>query len=73
MKKFYRRLAEKDRRWYAAVDSDKWGQGGQQYIVELFEIDRKTIRQGRAELEMMEDTVRDTIRKKAEGGSASST
>jgi hypothetical protein len=32
MKEFYRRLSEKDRRWYAAVESDKLGHGGQQYI-----------------------------------------
>ena len=43
MKEFYRRLSEKDRRWYAAVESDKLGHGGQQYIAELFVIDSKTI------------------------------
>ena len=55
MKEFYRRLSEKDRRWYAAVESDKLGHGGQQYIAELFVIDCKTIRQGLAELELTED------------------
>lgn len=73
MKKFYRRLSEKDRRWYAAVESDKLGHGGQQYIAELFEIDSKTIRQGLAELELTEDAAGEKCRKKAVGGSESST
>jgi NADH/NAD ratio-sensing transcriptional regulator Rex len=51
MKEFYRRLSEKDRRGYAAVESDKLGHGGQEYIAELFGVDSKTIRRGLAELE----------------------
>ena len=73
MKEFYRRLSEKDRRWYAAVESDKLGQGGQQYIAGLFGVDSKTIRQGLVELEMTEDAAGEKIRKKAVGGSANST
>ncbi len=73
MKEFYRRLSEKDRRWYAAVESDKWGHGGQQYIAELFGIDSKTIRQGLAELELTEEAAGEKWRKKAVGGSGSST
>ena len=73
MKEFYRRLSEKDRRWYAAVESDKLGQGGQQYVAQLFGIDSKTIRQGLAELEMAESAAGEKIRKKAVGGSGSST
>lgn len=73
MKEFYRRLSEKDRRWYAAVESDKLGHGGQQYIAGLFGIDSKTIRQGLAELETMEDAAGEKLRKKAVGENASST
>ena len=73
MKAFYRRLSEKDRRGYAAVESDKLGHGGQQYIAQLFGIDSKTIRQGLSELEMTEDAAGEKLRKKAVGASASST
>jgi hypothetical protein len=73
MKAFYHRLSEKDRRWYAAVESDKLGHGGQQYIAQLFGIDRKTIRQGLSELELKGDAAGEKLRKKAAGGSASST
>lgn len=73
MKEFYRRLSEKDRRWYAAVESDKLGHGGQEYIAELFGIDSKTIRRGLAELEMTEDAAGEKLRKKAVGGNESST
>lgn len=73
MKELYRRLSEKDRRWYAAVESDKLGHGGQQYIAELFGVDSKTIRQGLADLELTEDAAGGKCRKKAAGGSASST
>ena len=73
MKEFYRRLSEKDRRRYAAVEAAKLDHGGQQYIAQLFGIDGKTIRQGRADLELAEDAAGEKLRKKAVGGSASST
>ena len=73
MKEFYRRLSEKDRRRYAAVEADKLEHGGQQYIAQLFGIDSKTIRQGLADLELVEDGAGEKLRKKAVGGSASST
>lgn len=73
MKEFYRRLSEKDRRGYAAVESDKLGHGGQDYIAELFGIDSKTIRRGLAELELTAEASGENIRKKGEGGSESST
>jgi hypothetical protein len=50
MKVLFARLSEKDRRRYAAVEADKLGHGGQQYIADLFGIDIKTIRQGLADL-----------------------
>ena len=73
MKALFSRLSEKDRRRYAAVEADKLGHGGQQHIGNLFGIDSKTIRQGLAELEMMEDAAGEKIRKKAVGGNVSST
>ena len=65
MKELYRRLSEKDRRRYAAVEADKLDHGGQQYIAQLFGIDRKTILQGLADLETAEDAAGDGLRKKA--------
>ena len=48
-------LSEKDRRRYAAVEADKLGHGGTAYISELFGIDPKTIRQGKADLDLSDD------------------
>lgn len=73
MKEFYRRLSEKDRRRYAAVGAAKLDHGGQRYIAQLFGIDGKTIRQGRADLEVAEDAAGEKLRKKAVGASVSST
>ena len=73
MKEFYRRLSEKDRRRYAAVEAAKLDHGGQQYIAQLFGVDGKTIRQGHADLELAEEAAGEKLRKKAVGGSASST
>lgn len=55
------------------MESDKLGHGGQQYIAQLFEIDSKTIRQGLADLDIAEEATGDKLRKKAVGGSVSST
>lgn len=73
MKVLFSRLSEKDRRRYAAVEADKLGHGGQQYIADLFGIDVKTIRQGLSELDATEDPTGKQIRKKAVGGHVSST
>ena len=73
MKVLFGRLSEKDRRRYAAVEADKLGHGGGQYIEGLFGIDSKTIRQGLVDLEMPEDAAGEKIRKKAVGGNVSST
>jgi hypothetical protein len=51
MKAFYGSLRENDRRRYAAVEADKLGHGGTEYIARLFGIDPKTIRRGRSELD----------------------
>ena len=46
MQAFFRTLSEKERRRYAAIEADKLGHGGMEYISHLFGIDAKTIRQG---------------------------
>ncbi len=53
MKSFYESLSEKDRRRYAAVEVAKLGQGGAQYIGELFGCDPHTIRQGRRDVQAL--------------------
>ena len=51
MKFVYEQLSEKDRRLYAAVETQKQPRGGQSYIAKLFDCARKTIRRGIEELE----------------------
>jgi hypothetical protein len=53
MRALYRSLRENDRRRYAAVEADKLGHGGDQYIAELLGCDPKTIRRGRADLSQL--------------------
>jgi hypothetical protein len=50
MKRFYRSLSEKEKRRYAAVETDKLGHGGQKYICSLLGCSPTTVRVGRAEL-----------------------
>jgi hypothetical protein len=46
MKSLFDSLSEKNRRRYAAVEADKLGHGGINYISLLFGIDPKTIQSG---------------------------
>lgn len=64
MQRLYRQLSEKDRRRYAAIEAEKLGHGGVNYISGLFGIDPKTIRRGLTELESLEDGAAGGIRKK---------
>lgn len=65
MKALFMSLSEKDRRRYAAVEAEKLGHGGIDYISRLFKIDPKTIRQGIADLEgSREQTPKESERKK---------
>jgi nucleosome binding factor SPN SPT16 subunit len=64
MKWFYQSLSEKDRRRYAAVEAEKLGFGGVEYVSRLLGCDAKTIRQGREDLQQPEDPVPDRVRKK---------
>jgi hypothetical protein len=50
MQRHFRRLSEKDRRQYAALEALKLPYGGTSYISRLFGIDRNTIIQGKKEL-----------------------
>jgi len=50
MRLFYNSLSEKDKRRYAAIEAEKLGHGGIQYISLLLECDEKTITKGLNEL-----------------------
>lgn len=61
----YKSLPEKDRRRYAAVESEKLGHGGVQYIADLFDCDPDTIRRGRQDVEKLPyDEAAGRVRKK---------
>ena len=51
----YRSLSEKDRRRYAAVEAEKLGHGGVQYIADLFECDPHTIHHGAQDVALLPD------------------
>jgi hypothetical protein len=50
MRLFYEKLSEKEKRRYAAIEAEKLGHGGQQYICKLLGCSPTTLRVGRAEL-----------------------
>ena len=50
MQYFYMSLSEKDKRHYAAVEAEKLGHGGINYIAELFHCSRQTVYNGLSEL-----------------------
>ena len=50
MRYLYISLSENDKRHYAAVEAEKLGHGGINYIAELFNCSRQTIYNGLAEL-----------------------
>lgn len=65
MKVFFDSLSEKDRRRYAAVEAEKLGHGGIEYLSSIFGCDVKTIRRGREDIERLPyDEVVGRIRKK---------
>jgi hypothetical protein len=64
MRALYQSLRENDRRRYAAVEADKLGFGGVEYISRLFECDPKTIRAGRVELAALPNAPSERVRKK---------
>jgi len=65
MKAFYDSLSEKDRRRYAAVEAEKLGHGGVEYIGGVLGCDPKTIRHGHRDIERLpEDEAGERVRKK---------
>ena len=66
MVNFYRSLSEKDRRRYAAVESDKLGHGGVTKVASLFGCDLNTIRRGMEVLQQLPyDAAKSRVRKNA--------
>ena len=65
MRVFYDSLSEKDRRRYAAVEAEKLGHGGTDYIANLFACDPNTIRQGQEDVDQLpQDAAEGRVRKK---------
>ena len=65
MKAFYESLSEKDRRRYAAVEAEKLGHGGVEYIAHLFECDPKTVEHGHQDVAALPtDEAQGRVRKK---------
>lgn len=61
----YESLSEKDRRRYAAIEAEKLGHGGTEYVARLFQCDPKTIRRGSREVEALpNDDAARRVRKK---------
>ena len=74
MRALYLSLRENDRRRYAAVEADKLGHGGDEYIATLLGCDPKTIRRGRDDLsqraaQLPAVTPDERVRKKGADGS----
>lgn len=67
MKALFCRLSEKDRRRYAAVEAQKLGWGGIEYIGKLLAIDSRTISQGLRDLKESQDPAEKRIRKRGGG------
>lgn len=45
------RMDEQQRRWYAAVEANRRGHGGDKQVSEITGLDEKTIRRGKQEME----------------------
>jgi len=65
MVRLYDSLSEKDRRRYAAVEAEKLGHGGIQYIADLFGCDPQTVHRGGQDIEQLPaDEAENRVRKK---------
>ena len=53
MQAFYVTLSEKDRRRYAAVEAQRLGHGGIEYMASVLGCSRRTIERGRNELDRL--------------------
>lgn len=57
------RLDEQQRRWYAAVEANRYGHGGIKLVSQITGLDEKTIQRGQQELELeLEKRPQDRIR-----------
>lgn len=70
MKLVYEKLSEKDKRLYAAIEVRKLPRGGQSYISQILDCNRKTIQQGLKELSNPEMIQQDRIRREGGGRKA---
>lgn len=65
IRRFYDSLSEKDRRRYAAVEAEKLGHGGIEYIAGLLGCESDTVRQGQRDIEQLpSDAAQGRVRKK---------
>lgn len=65
MVELYRSLSEKDRRRYAAVEAEKLGHGGIQYVAQLFGCNEDTVHRGMQDLvQLPQDAALGRVRKK---------
>lgn len=72
MRAFFESLSEKDRRRYAAVEAEKLGHGGIEYLASILGCDGKTIRRGREDIEQLPfDSVAGRIRRRKEPSGSS--
>jgi hypothetical protein len=68
MKRFFDSLSEKDRRRFAAIEVEKLGHGGAQYVAAVLGCSADTIRRGQEDLSLLpEDKAAGRVRQK--GGS----
>lgn len=68
MKAFFDSLSEKDRRRYAAIEAEKLGHGGIEYIARVLGCNPRTIQRGRSDLEQPpSDDMSNRIRKVGAG------
>ncbi|MEG4002912.1 MULTISPECIES: ISAzo13-like element transposase-related protein [unclassified Microcoleus] len=68
MKKFYKSLSEKDKRRYAAIESQKLGWGGISYVMQVLGCSRNTIIKGLEDLEKMDGPTLNSSRIRKKGG-----
>ena len=65
MVELYKSLSEKDRRRYAAVEAEKLGHGGIQYVARLFGCDEDTVHRGIQDVvQLPDDAAPGRVRKK---------
>lgn len=65
MKLFYDSLSEKDRRRFAALEAEKLGHGGVEYVASVVGCHRSTIQQGQKDIARLpEDAAPNRVRKK---------